>query len=148
MYLVRYTGDTTNSGMLVENTLFFNEEAAKAFMQHDFEQVRDNEAKCGTPLPTETSEENDLSYTDISEKEIRVYRDEETMLWELIEIIPQDMPEDLKGNPTHPEPFTVEFFTSENGMEAEVSSVRLPAQKAKEIMVEGIRRLFANGSID
>lgn len=92
MYLVRYSGDT-GSGIQCETSLFLNKDAAAAFMKEDYERERDLCAKYGAALPSETSEENEEYYTNISEQEIRVYQAGETMLWELVEIFPHDIPD-------------------------------------------------------
>lgn len=95
MYLVRFSGDT-GSGVNCETKLFINEDAAKAYMVQAFEKVRDLCAKNGAALPTESSEDNDEYYTDISELDIYVYMAGETMHWEVVEIVPQDLPASLE----------------------------------------------------
>ena len=95
MYLMRYFGDT-GSGPQVETHLFMSEEAAKAFMKTDYERERELCAKFGAALPTETSQEDEEYYTDISEDEIRVYQAGDVMVWQVVEIMPEDMPESLK----------------------------------------------------
>lgn len=112
MFLMRYSGDA-DYGVQIETHLFVTLDAARAYMKADFEKERDSCAKLGIPYPRTTSEEDEENYTDISEDEIRVYQDGETMMhWEVIELTPEDLPESLKKKPEENEMFLIDIFSA------------------------------------
>lgn len=111
MYLVFFVGNT-GSGIQVETTLFMKEKAAMTFMKNNYEQKRNARARLGIALPSETSKENEEYYTDISEREIRVYQAGETMQWEVVEIAPQDLPATLAEKPKEEQEFSADVYAA------------------------------------
>jgi len=148
MYLMRYSGDT-GSGIQVESHLFLSQDAARAFMKADFETEREAYAKNGAALPNTTSEEDEEYYTDISEDEILVYQDGDIMLWEVVEIMPKDMPASLTQAPEADNLFPVDIYSAFAGNELSTTihdpHLLTDEDEVNELLAEALDLDYPNG---
>lgn len=95
MFMLRCLYTAKTGAAAADVSLFIHRENARAAMMADFEKEKALASKYGDPFPEETSQENEESYTDISDDEIHVRREDDVQRWEVVEIIPQDIPASL-----------------------------------------------------